>query len=123
MLRVHALFGRSELAVIGLHSVFEHHAVVNPAEPQVFMKEHRLEVPIGIDEAGAQGAIPTPAGDQRRVDSSTPSADNDGCNDGRCAATEARKRVRRYFGQPSFNAVMRLNTGVAAEWSMQSATK
>ncbi len=58
--RLHALFARRELVVIGLHSVFEHHAVMNAAALKVFVHEYRLEFPIGIDEASAEAANPIP---------------------------------------------------------------
>ncbi|MEO7854002.1 MAG: redoxin family protein [Rubrivivax sp.] len=58
--RLHALFAPSELAVIGLHTVFEHHAVMNAAALKVFVHEYRLEFPIGIDEASAEDANPLP---------------------------------------------------------------
>lgn len=47
---VHAMFAREDLAVIGLHSVFEHHEVMTPAALRVFASEFRLAFPIAIDQ-------------------------------------------------------------------------
>ena len=54
---VHELFPADQLAVVGLHTVFEHHAVMgSPAALQAFIHEYRLSFPIGIDEPdGAEG--------------------------------------------------------------------
>lgn len=41
--------------VIGLHSVFEHHAVMRRAALEVFVHEFRLTFPIAIDRCGASG--------------------------------------------------------------------
>ena len=56
--KVREIFPETEVSVIGLHTVFEHHAVMNAAALQVFMHEYRLTFPIGIDEAGTDGALP-----------------------------------------------------------------
>lgn len=54
--RMHELFPRDQLAVIGLHTVFEHHAVMQPrAALQAFAHEYRLAFPIGIDRPDPQG--------------------------------------------------------------------
>ena len=55
--RLHQLFDRNELAVVGLHSVFEHHAVMQPREAlAAFIHEYRLAFPIGIDQPDPQGS-------------------------------------------------------------------
>lgn len=56
--RVHQLFSASDVAVVGLHTVFEHHAVMGPEALRVFMHEYRVPFPVGIDTASAQGAVP-----------------------------------------------------------------
>ena len=53
-----ALFGRHELAVLGLHTVFEHHAAMNPDALAAFLHEYRIGFPVGIDTPGADGPIP-----------------------------------------------------------------
>jgi len=43
-------FNSDEVAVIGLHSVFEHHKVMDADALEVFIKEYDWRFPIGIDE-------------------------------------------------------------------------
>lgn len=56
--RIQAAFSARELVVIGLHTVFEHHAVMNAAALQVFAHEYGLSFPIGIDQPPARGHVP-----------------------------------------------------------------
>jgi len=56
--RVHRLFPADDLAVIGLHTVFEHHEVMNAAALRVFLHEYRLAFPVGIDQPGGDNPIP-----------------------------------------------------------------
>lgn len=56
--RVHRLFDRSDVAVIGLHTVFEHHAVMTPEALRVFLHEYRITHPIGVDRAVAGDPLP-----------------------------------------------------------------
>jgi peroxiredoxin len=53
--RVAGLFQPADVAVIGLHSVFEHHAVMTPEALAVFIHEYRLTFPIAIDRPGESG--------------------------------------------------------------------
>ncbi len=53
-----SLFGRHELAVLGLHTVFEHHAAMNPEALAAFLHEYRIGFPVGIDMPGEHGPIP-----------------------------------------------------------------
>jgi hypothetical protein len=55
LLRVRRAFHPSRVAVLGLHTVFEHHAANTPATLEAFAQEYGLEFPIGID-------APDPAG-------------------------------------------------------------
>ena len=55
--QIAALFPTEKVAVIGLHTVFEHHAAMTPVSLKAFIHEYRLTFPIGIDEAG-DGNIP-----------------------------------------------------------------
>ena len=41
--------------MIGVHSVFEHYAVMNRAALEVFVHEFRLTFPIAIDRPGVPG--------------------------------------------------------------------
>lgn len=56
---MHALFDPRDVAVLGLHSVFEHHAVMTPQALKAFVHEYRLGFPIGIDTPGS-GNNPIP---------------------------------------------------------------
>lgn len=57
--RVRAAFPEEDLAVLGLHSVFEHHAAQgNPAALKAFAHEYRITIPIGIDAHAAAGKLP-----------------------------------------------------------------
>lgn len=46
---VHGLFAREDVAVIGLHTVFEHHEAMGPTALQAFIHEYRIGFPVGID--------------------------------------------------------------------------
>ncbi len=51
-------FAASNVCVLGLHSVFEHHPVMGPAALEVFVHEYRLSFPIAIDRPAPDGPIP-----------------------------------------------------------------
>lgn len=48
-------FSPESVEVIGLHTVFEHHAAMTPVSLEAFIHEYRLDFPIGVDESGANG--------------------------------------------------------------------
>ncbi|MCK9510537.1 MAG: redoxin domain-containing protein [Pigmentiphaga sp.] len=54
----HRAFGREGVVVIGLHTVFEHHAVTGPEALRAFNHEYRWSFPIGIDRASQGSSIP-----------------------------------------------------------------
>lgn len=56
--RLRETFPGSELAIIGLHTVFEHHEANSPATLEAFLHEYRINFPIGIDALSAGGGIP-----------------------------------------------------------------
>ncbi|HRD77679.1 MAG TPA: redoxin domain-containing protein [Hyphomicrobiaceae bacterium] len=57
--RLHRLVkNRSDVAVIGLHTVFEHHAAMSPVSLEAFVHEYRLTFPIGVDQPADGEAIP-----------------------------------------------------------------
>ena len=56
--RLRETFPADQLAVIGLHTVFEHHAVMGADALAAFIHEYRLGFPIGIDQAAPNGPIP-----------------------------------------------------------------
>jgi len=51
-------FPESRLAVIGLHTVFEHHDAMTPAALKAFVHEFRIRHPIGIDRAAPGDPMP-----------------------------------------------------------------
>ena len=57
--RLHGMFDRSELVVLGLHTVFEHHEVMGREALEVFLSEYRIEFPVAIDRPIDGQAIPT----------------------------------------------------------------
>lgn len=54
--RVHRQF--PQIAVIGLHTVFEHHAVTGPDALKVFLAEFDIRFPVGIDRHEDGHAMP-----------------------------------------------------------------
>jgi hypothetical protein len=56
--RVRRAFPESEVAVVGLHTVFEHHAVMSHAALEAFVHEYRWSFPIGIDQPGQADGLP-----------------------------------------------------------------
>ena len=57
--RLDQTFDRNELAVLGLHTVFEHHDVMTPKALEVFLSEYRVSFPVGCDTPDPNGgAIP-----------------------------------------------------------------
>jgi peroxiredoxin len=48
-------FDADEVAVIGLHTVFEHHDVMTLAALKAFNHEYRWEFPIAVDKANGRG--------------------------------------------------------------------
>jgi peroxiredoxin len=56
--RAHEIFARTDLTVVGLHTVFEHHAAMTPVSLAAFIHEYRLTFPIGVDEAADDGPLP-----------------------------------------------------------------
>ncbi len=56
--KIQATFSEDLLTLIGLHTVFEHHAAMTPVSLEAFVHEYRLDFPIAIDQAGPIGPIP-----------------------------------------------------------------
>lgn len=59
-LKVAAAFAGTDLAVIGLHTVFEHHHAMQPEALQVYLHENRVQYPVGVDAYGDDDAIRHP---------------------------------------------------------------
>ena len=51
-------FSRDQVAVIGLHSVFEHHAAMTPTSLAAFLHEYRIGFPVAVDAVVAGSPIP-----------------------------------------------------------------
>jgi thiol-disulfide isomerase/thioredoxin len=61
--RVHREYAEQGVSVIGLHTVFEHHAAMKPVALEAFLHEYRVTHPVGVDVAVA--GTPVPATMQR----------------------------------------------------------
>jgi hypothetical protein len=55
---IRATFPEQDVAVIGLHSVFEHHDVMTRAALEAFVHEYRIDFPVAIDQPSSHGPIP-----------------------------------------------------------------
>lgn len=58
--RAHALFPQDKVAVVGLHTVFEHHEAMGVTALAAFLHEYRVAFPVGIDRPDSSGD-PIPA--------------------------------------------------------------
>jgi hypothetical protein len=56
--RVESAFPRDQVAVLGLHTVFEHHEAMGVASLRAFVHEYRLSFPIGVDRPAPDGGAP-----------------------------------------------------------------
>jgi hypothetical protein len=57
-LRISAAFASEEVAVIGLHTVFEHHAAMTETALRAFLHEYRITLPVAIDAPVAGSPVP-----------------------------------------------------------------
>jgi len=86
--RLRAKFNPDEVAIIGLHTVFEHHRVMTAEALDVFVREYKLPFPVAIDEPDGDGMPRTMAAYQMQGTPTLLIFDRGG-------------RLRRhYFGQP-----------------------
>jgi hypothetical protein len=56
--RVRQFFLDRDIAVVGLHTVFEHHEVMNTQALRAFVHEYRWSFPIGVDRRAPGADIP-----------------------------------------------------------------
>lgn len=56
--RVRDAFSENDVAVVGLHSVFEHHKAQSPVSLAAFLHEYRIRFPVGIDAPADTVGIP-----------------------------------------------------------------
>jgi len=47
-----------DLVVLGLHTVFEHHAAMTPVSLEAFLHEYGLKMPVAVDRPAPDGPIP-----------------------------------------------------------------
>lgn len=47
-----------DLVVLGLHTVFEHHAAMTPVSLAAFLHEYGLKMPVAVDRPAPDGPIP-----------------------------------------------------------------
>lgn len=71
--RIAATFAEADVAVVGLHSVFEHHAAMTPVSLEAFLHENRIAFPVGVDAPAADGGDPIPQTMRRYALRGTPS--------------------------------------------------
>ena len=71
--RLRAAFAEEDVAVIGLHTVFEHHEAMTPVSLAAFLHENRIRFPVGVDAAAEDVADPIPVTMRRYGLQGTPS--------------------------------------------------
>ena len=59
--KVQQVFASDAVTVLGLHTVFEHHAAMTPVSLEAFLHEYRITFPVGVDAAGDGGMPKTMA--------------------------------------------------------------
>lgn len=59
--RIRETFSTADVAVIGLHTVFEHHAAMQPHALEAFLHEYRIDFPVGVDRPTESGLPETMA--------------------------------------------------------------
>ncbi|CAH1904961.1 Alkyl hydroperoxide reductase [Candidatus Nitrotoga sp. HW29] len=55
---IHETFPAADVAVIGIHSVFEHHNAMTPVALEAFLYEYRIRFPVAVDRPSTTGNIP-----------------------------------------------------------------
>ena len=60
--RVADTFPPGEVAVVGVHTVFEHHDAMPPHALKAFLHEYRITFPVGVDAPGDDGPLPQTMG-------------------------------------------------------------
>lgn len=52
--KVARLFPPDQVAVVGLHTVFEHHEAMTPVSLNAFIHENQIGFPVGVDQPGEE---------------------------------------------------------------------
>lgn len=55
---IHRAFDSADVAVVGLHSVFEHHEAMTPTSLAAFLHEFRVPFPVAVDAHAEGSALP-----------------------------------------------------------------
>lgn len=58
--QIAATFSADDVAVLGLHSVFEHHDAMQPHSLEAFLYEYRIRFPVAVDQPADPGTGPIP---------------------------------------------------------------
>jgi len=56
--RLEQVFVGTDLVIVGIHTVFEHHAAMSPVTLKAFLHEYRITSPVGVDMADTHSEIP-----------------------------------------------------------------
>jgi len=56
--RLHEMSRGSDLAVLGIHTVFEHHAAMTAVALEALLHEYRISFPVAVDQPSLDGPIP-----------------------------------------------------------------
>ncbi|MFI2429844.1 peroxiredoxin family protein [Streptomyces sp. NPDC018955] len=56
--RVESAFAGADVQVVGLHSVFEHHAAMTPVALEAFLSEYRVTFPVAVDRHAEDDPTP-----------------------------------------------------------------
>jgi len=100
------VFADDDVSVIGLHSVFEHHAAMQPHALEAFLHEYRIGFPVAVDRPADAGDGPLPKTMRAYGLQGTPSL----------IIIDRQGRLRaRHFGQAHDMRVAREITGILSE--------
>jgi len=55
---IYNAFPAADVAVVGIHSVFEHHSAMTPVSLEAFIYEYRINFPVAVDRPSTIGNIP-----------------------------------------------------------------
>jgi hypothetical protein len=58
--RIRAAFAPEDVAVVGLHTVFEHHEAMGPASLAAFLHEWQIRFPVAVDAPSDDAHDPVP---------------------------------------------------------------
>ena len=56
--KLRRVFPEEHVVVLGLHTVFEHHAAMTPVALEAFLHEYKIRLPVGVDAPAETGPIP-----------------------------------------------------------------